>query len=131
MADSNIYRKLQNMRAKLKETPYSSFSELADIVAKKAKDYKLIPLYSYIDDMATLTIVDMDDINSKVVFKIPAESTSIQNAKEHLYNMAFDLEKIGEPITPHQYVNLCNTMQDKGVQKRTYWSGITLRAYQI
>lgn len=117
-AETNIYRKLQNMRAALKQMQYSSFSELVDIVAKKAKDYKLIPLYSYMDDMATLTIVDMDDINSKVVFRIPAESTSIPKAKEHLYSMAFDLEKDGEPITPHQYVELCNAMKEKDVAEK-------------
>lgn len=118
MTQTNIYRKLQNMRAALKKMQYSSFSELVDLVSKKAKDYKLLPLYSYIDDMVTLTIVDMDDINSKVKFQIPAELTNVKNAKEHLYNMAFDLEQNGEPITPHQYVALCNAMKEKNVAEK-------------
>lgn len=117
-AETNIYRKLQNMRAALKQMQYSSFSELVDLVSKKAKGYKLLPLYSYIDDMVTLTIVDMDDISSKVKFQIPAELTNVKNAKEHLYNMAFDLEQNGEPITPHQYVALCNAMKEKNVAEK-------------
>lgn len=112
---TNIHRKLQNMRAALKEKSFSSFSELVDIVAKKAKDYKLLPLYSYMDGMATLTVVDMDDINSKVVFRIPADLVTLKTAKEHLYGMAFDVEINNDTITPHQYITLSNTMKEKGV----------------
>lgn len=117
-AQTNIHRKLQNMRAALKEIPFSSFSELVDIVGKKAKDYKLLPLYSFLDGMATLTVIDMDDINTRVTFKIPADLVTLKNAKEHLYNMAFDLEQNGEPITPHQYVALCNAMKEKNVAEK-------------
>lgn len=115
---TNIYRKLQNMRAALKQQHYSSFSELVDVIGKKAKDYKIIPLYSYLDNMATLTIVDMDDINSKVKFQVPADMVSLKNAKEHLYNMAFDIEYTDETITPRQYEELCSEMKEKGVTEQ-------------
>ena len=118
MAETNIYKKLQNMRAALRKSQYSSFSELVDVVGKKAKDYKLLPLYSYLDNMATLTIVDMDDITSKVTFQVPTDLVNVKNAKEQLYNMAFDLE-IGSSLTltPQQFVNLTHTMAEKNVSE--------------
>lgn len=119
MAETNIYKKLQNMRVALRKLQYSSFSELVDAVSKKAKNYKLLPLYSYLDNMATLTIVDMDDITSKVTFQVPTDLVNVKNAKEHLYNMAFDLDIDSSTlITPQQYINLSHTMTEKNVTEK-------------
>lgn len=112
MAASNIYRKLSSLRESIGKEQYSNFPELLAAVNKKAKSQKLLPLYSYLDGMATLTIVDLDDIESTVKFKVPADLVNVKNAKEHLYCMAFDIEGYNGVITPAQYNRLLEKMNE-------------------
>ena len=112
---SNIYRKLFSLRESIGKEQYSNFPELLAVVNKKAKYQKLLPLYSYLDGMATLTIVDLDEIESTVKFKVPADMVSIKNAKEHLYCMAFDIEGYNGVITPAQYNRLLEKMNELNV----------------
>ena len=109
---SNIYRKLSSLRESIGKEQYSNFPELLAAVNKKAKYQKLLPLYSYLDGMATLTIVDLDEIESTVKFKVPADMVSVKNAKEHLYCMAFDVENYNGSITPLQYNRLLEIMTE-------------------
>lgn len=109
---SNIYKKLSSLRESIGKEQYSNFPELLAAVNKKAKYYKLLPLYSYLDGMATLTIVDLDDIESTVKFKVPADLVNVKNAKEHLYCMAFDIEVYNGVITPAQYNRLLEKMNE-------------------
>lgn len=112
---SNIYRKLSSLRESIGKEQYSNFPELLAAVNKKAKYQKLLPLYSYLDGMATLTIVDLDDIKSTVTFKVPADLVNVKNAKEHLYCMAFDVENYNSSITPLQYNRLLEKMTELNV----------------
>ena len=112
---SNIYRKLSSLRESIGKEQYSNFSELLAAVNKKAKYQKLLPLYSYLDGMATLTIVDLDDIKSTVTFRVPADLVNVKNAKEHLYCMAFDIEGYNGVITPAQYNRLLEKMTELNV----------------
>ena len=112
---SNIYRKLSSLRESIGKEHYSNFPELLAAVNKKAKYQKLLPLYSYLDGMATLTIVDLDDIESTVKFKVPADLVNVKSAKEHLYCMAFDVESYNDSITPLQYNKLLEKMTERNV----------------
>ena len=112
---SNIYEKLAKMRESINKEQYSNFSELLEVVNRKAKYYKVLPLYSYLDGMATLTVVDLDEIESSVKFKVPADLLTVKNAKEHLYCMAFDVVDYTATITPLQYAKLLEKMEETGV----------------
>lgn len=112
---SNIYKKLSSLRESIGKEQYSNFPELLAAVNKKAKSQKLLPLYSYLDGMATLTVVDLDDIESTVKFKVPADLVNVKNAKEHLYCMAFDVESYNGSITPLQYNRLLEKMTELSV----------------
>lgn len=114
---SNIYEKLSKMRESINKGQYSDFSELLAAVNRKAKFYKVLPLYSYLDGMVTLTVVDLDEIKSTVTFKVPADLLNVKNAKEHLYCMAFDVEGYKGNITPLQYNRLLEKMTEKGVME--------------
>lgn len=112
---SNIYKKLAKMRASINKEQYYNFSELLEAVNRKAKYYNVLPLYSYLDGMATLTVVDLDDIKSSVTFKVPADMVDVKNAKAHIYGMAFDVEEYKSVITPLQYSKLLESMAKVGV----------------
>lgn len=112
---SNIYKKLAKMRESINKEQYYNFSELLEAVNRKAKYYKVLPLYSYLDGMATLTVVDLDDIKSSVTFKVPADMVDVKNAKAHLYGMAFDVEEYKSNITPLQYSRLLEKMTQVNV----------------
>ena len=112
---SNIYKKLAKMRASINKEQYYNFSELLEAVNRKAKYYNVLPLYSYLDGMATLTVVDLDDIKSSVTFKVPADMVDVKNAKAHIYGMAFDVETYKNVITPLQYSRLLEDMDKVGV----------------
>lgn len=117
--ESNIYRKLSNLRAALRKEGVTDFPELGEAVSKKAKDYKLIPLYCFYDNMATLTVVDMDEITSKAVFQIPVDLVGVKSAKEYLYRMAFDIEERNtDTIKPNQYLALCERMKELNVDEK-------------
>lgn len=112
---SNIYKKLAKMRESINKEQYYNFSELLEAVNRKAKYYKVLPLYSYLEGMATLTVVDLDDIKSSVTFKVPADMVDVKNAKAHIYGMAFDVEEYKSAITPLQYNRLLEKMAKAGV----------------
>ena len=114
----NIYKKMELMRAAISKEQFSSFSELLAIINKKAKYYKVLPLFCYYDKLATLSIVDMDEISMVLKFQIPVDLISVKSAKEYLYKMAFDIEDAGEVITPKQYVDLIDKMKQKGVSEK-------------
>ena len=117
MAD-NIYKKMEKMREAIRKAEFSSFSELLEVINKKAKTYKVLPLFCYYDKLATLSIVDMDEISMVLKFQIPVDLISVKSAKEHLYKMAFDIEDLGEVITPKQYVDLIDTLTKKNVTEK-------------
>ena len=117
--ESNIYRKLSNLREALRKETHTDFAALAESVSKKAKYYKLLPLYCYYNDMATLTVVDMDEITSKAVFQIPVGLVGVNNAKEYLYSMAFDIERSGtDIISPAQFQSLYERMKERKVTEK-------------
>ena len=114
----NIYQKLQKMRESIKKETISNFSDLVEVASKKAKSYKVLTLYSYYNNEAVLRIVDMDDIEDELIFKIPADLVNVKNAKEHLYKMAFDIDSFQETITPLQYINITEKMKEKQVDEK-------------
>ena len=115
---SNIYEKMAKMREAIKKEQFSSFPELLKIIDKKAKYYKVLPLYCFYDKLATLSIVDMDEITMVIKFQIPVELVGLQNVKQHLYKMAFDIEGLDECITAKQYVELLDRMKQHKVTEK-------------
>lgn len=113
---SNIYEKLFKMRESIKKTQFTNFSELVDIVDKKAKYYKVLPLYCFYDGLATLTLVNVEEVTDSVKFQLPV-SLYTQGIKEQLYYMAFDINK-PETISAIEYVKLVEKMREKKVSDR-------------
>lgn len=116
--ESNIYAKMAKIREAIKKEQFNSFPELLEVVNKKAKTYKVLPLYCFYDKLATLSIVDMDEITMVIKFQIPIELVGVQNAKQHLYKMAFDIEGLDECITAKQYVELLERMKQHKVTEK-------------
>lgn len=115
--DNSLYLKMQKMREAISKERFNSFPEFLEVVNRKAKYYKVLPLYCFYDRVATLTIVDMDNINLVLKFQIPVDLVSVKNAKQCLYKMAFDVEDIEEAITPKQYIALLEKMKERNVQE--------------
>lgn len=122
--ETNVYKKLSNMRAALKKELFDSFDQLVNVVSKKAKDYKLLPLFSVIGDTAVLKIVSLDDLDT-ITFEIPVGLVGLQNAKEQLYKMAFDIGNVGDKLTgewlvisPEQYMTLMERMKELDVTEK-------------
>lgn len=114
--ENNIYIKLSKIRESIKKEPEAEcFSELLTLINKKTKRYGIIPLYCFYNDVATLTLVDMDNIAMCLKFQIPVELVGARHVKEQLYRMAFDLEEYKETVTPEQYASLLERMEKKGV----------------
>ena len=110
MAD-NIYTKLSKVREAVKKEDCSSYGDMLDVVNKKLKTYKLLPLYCFYGDVATLSIVDMDEITMVLKFQIPVGLVDVKNIKEYLYRMAFELDdNFNNPITAKQYLELVERM---------------------
>lgn len=117
MANSNIYKKLELVRTAIKKEEFNNFPELLEVVNKKLKSYKLLPLYCFYNDIATLSIVDMDEITTVLKFQVPVNLVDMKNVKEYLYKMAFDIEGV-ENITAKQYVTLCGRIKELGVKEK-------------
>lgn len=114
---SNIYEKLFKMRESIKKEQFDTFSEFVDIVDKKAKYHKVLILYCFYDKMAVLTLVNVEEVTDTLKFQLPADETSIQQIKEQLYYMAFDINE-NNTITAAQYVNLMKKIKEKKVNER-------------
>lgn len=114
---SNIYEKLFKMRESIKKEQFDTFSEFVDIVDKKAKYHKVLILYCFYDEMAVLTLVNVEEVTDTLKFQLPADETSIQQIKEQLYYMAFDINE-NNTITAAQYVNLMKKIKEKKVNER-------------
>ena len=69
--NNSLYVKLQKMREAIKKEEFNSFPEFLEAVNRKAKHYKVLPLYCFYGDMATLSIVDIEDISLVIKFQIP------------------------------------------------------------
>ena len=74
--ENSIYLKLEKMRTSIKNSEWSGFPELVELVEKVAKRNKVIVLYCFYDKLATLTLLDMDNIAMCVKFQLPAELTT-------------------------------------------------------
>lgn len=116
--DNNIYLKLRKIREAVKKEQFNSFSEFVEVVNRKAKYYKVLPLYCFYGDVATLSIVDIENINLVLKFQIPVALVGVQSAKQQLYKMAFDVENIEESITPKQYIALLEKMGKHNVTEK-------------
>ena len=105
------------MRIALQKEQTKDFKELEALITRKAKYYKVIPLYCYMDDKATLRLVDLEDVNSSIKFTAPAE-VGIKSVKQYLYKMAFEVEFEHEYITPRQYLELLERIRTLGVAEK-------------
>lgn len=115
---NNMHEKLMKMREAVKRTDFYSFEELMAVVDKKAKYHRVLPLYCFYEKVATLTLVNLDDIADTVKFQIPAELVSLRQTKEYLYKMAFDLQETKESITPREYLLLLERMKALNVEEK-------------
>jgi len=111
-ADVNIYEKLSRLRESVKKETWSSFYDLMALVHKRAKYYRILPLYCHYDNVATLSMVDMDNITMCIKFQIPVESVGMKNVKKELYYMALEITETGETISPKQYIELTEKMKE-------------------
>ena len=116
--NNSLYVKLQKMREAIKKEEFNSFPEFLEVVNRKAKHYKVLPLYCFYGDMATLSIVDIEDISLVIKFQIPVELIGLQSAKQYLYKMAFDVENVEESITPKQFIALMEKMKEVNVTEK-------------
>lgn len=115
--ENNLLNKLLNMRIALQKEQVKDFNELVALITRKAKYYKIIPLYCFMDDKATLRLVDLEDVNSSIKFTAPAE-IGIKSVKQYLYKMAFEVECEHEYITPRQYLELLERIRTLGVAEK-------------
>lgn len=106
---TDIYRKLFNMRAAIQKEGLTTYEELVSFVHAKAKTYKILPLYCFYGDVATLSIVDLDNVATCLKFQIPVNLVGVKNVKQYLYKMAFDMEDV-RPITAKSYRQLTEQM---------------------
>ena len=113
--NNSLYMKLQKMREAVKKERFNSFAEFLDVVNRKAKYHKILPLYCFYGDMATLSIVDLEDINLVIKFQVPTALIGVKDAKQYLYKMAFDVENIEESISPKQYIALMEKIKELNV----------------
>lgn len=123
--ENNILNKLLNMRIALQKEQVKDFNELVALITRKAKYYKIIPLYCFMDDKATLRLVDLEDVNSSIKFTAPAE-VNIKSVKQCLYKMAFEVDCEYEYITPRQYLEILERIKTLGVAEKD-----VLERYQL
>lgn len=114
--DNNLYVKLQKIREAISKESFNSFSEFKSVVNKLLKKHNVLPLYCIYDNVATLSLVDIDNITLVIKFQIPVGN--VKTAKEQLYKMAFDVDEIEESITPKQYIALMEKMKECGVSEK-------------
>jgi len=115
--ENSIYMKLQKMRTSIKNSEWGSFPELVELVDKKAKRYKVIVLYCFYDKLATLSLIDMDNIAMCVKFQLPAELTNMKQVRQQLYYMALNLTEANTMITTRELLHLLEQMKEKGVSE--------------
>lgn len=108
----NIYEKLAKLRESVKKEMAENIGmyEAAD---KKAKSLKMLMLYSYLENVATLKVVNLENIDDMVVFQLPVMHNQAI-AKETLYSMALDID-VKQEITVSQYLALIDKMKEKKV----------------
>lgn len=114
--DNNLYVKLQKIREAISKESFNSFSEFKSVVNRLTKKHNVLPLYCIYDNVATLSLVDIDNITLVIKFHTPAEN--VKTAKEKLYKMAFDVDDIEEAITIKQYIALTEKMKKCGVSEK-------------
>ena len=115
----NIYTKLSKVREAVRAENCSNNEEVMSAIAKKAKAFKVLPLFCYYEGVATLTLVNMEDITDLVKFQIQLDSAfSLSEIKYRLYYVVFDLdEEYVKPMTAKQYIELTERMAKQGVQE--------------
>lgn len=116
--EKNIYSKLQALRTSIKNSEWNNFSELVELVDKVAKRNKVIVLYCFYDKLATLSLLDMDNIAMCVKFQLPAELTNMRQVRQQLYYMALNLtedERANITISARELLDLLERMKKKGV----------------
>lgn len=120
METTNVYEKLSKVRAAVKKEKPSTFKDLLEVVDKKTKTYRLLPLYYSYGKNAILRLVNMDNIEDSLFFEVKTGSSnlSVRNAKRCLYQMAFDIDNISERLTLDEYLNLIERMKEKGVKEK-------------
>lgn len=118
MEKTNIYEKLLKVREAIKRAKPTTLKELLEVVDKKTKTYKIIPLYYSYGEAAVLKLVNMDNIEECLSFEVNTNNLSVRNAKRCLYQMAFDIDNINEKLTLDEYLNLIERMKEKGVKEK-------------
>lgn len=114
MAD--IYEKLQKIRTAVNkentERPFKDFEAFKLFLDKKLNSNKVLPLYTFYENRATLALLDMDNTESAIDFDVPVELVGVRHAKRFLYQMAFDVEiaGTGKGISIKEYVALFEKM---------------------
>lgn len=113
--ENSIYLKLQKIREGLRRSNWSNFSELITLVERKAKYHKAMVIYTFFDKVATLTILDMDNIAMCINFQLPADLTNMKNVRYELYKMAFGLGEPTDSLTAFDLAFMLERMREKGV----------------
>lgn len=113
--ENSIYIKLQKIRTSIKNSEWGGFPELVELVDKVAKRNKVIVLYCFYDKLATLTLLDMDNIAMCVKFQLPADTVSMRQVRKQLYYMALNLTETNTMISTRELLNLLEQMKEKGV----------------
>lgn len=113
--ENSIYSKLQKMRESLRRSKWSNFNELIALVEKRARTNDVIILYCFYDKVATLTLLDMDNIAMCIKFQLPADFTNMKNVRYELYKMAFELEEPTDNLTAFDLAFMLERMREKGV----------------
>lgn len=113
--ENSIYVKLSKMRESIKKSGWNNFNELVKVVDSVAKRQKVILMYCFYDRVATLTLLDMDNIAMAVKFQLPADMTSMRKVRQELYKMAFELDEPTESITAFDFAFMLEQMRSKGV----------------
>ena len=119
--ENSIYLKLQKMRTSIKNSEWGSFPELVELVDKVAKRNKVIVLYCFYDKLATLSLLDMDNIAMCVKFQLPAELTNMRQVRQQLYYMALNLTEDDtaiSKISAGELLHLLEWMKKKGVTEK-------------
>ena len=116
--ENNIYNKLLNMRIALQKETVKDFDELMALITVKAKYYKVLPLYSLYDTEATLTLVDIEDIQSVIKFTASTDKISVNYIKQYLYKMAFEVDGAKEYISPKQYIELTERIKQLNISEK-------------
>lgn len=113
--ENSIYLKLQKMRESIRKSKWSNFSELIALVEKRAKSNQVMVIYCFFDKVATLTLLDMDNIAMCIKFQLPADFTNLRNVRYELYKMAFELGEPTDSLTAFDLAFMLERMREKGV----------------